>query len=301
MRIVIGSGLTGLLISERIKPDVILEEQPMIGGTHSFENIFGVKIHLIPPLVDEAIRLNNFNLKLKEYDLDIYYRKYEHYKDKICEKCNQLPHWVTMFEKTRKIYLMENLWEMFENISKKFKIIKEYPLRINNSKVITNKGNTLEYEILYNTTSLRRLLKALNRSITSLRFISALVILAVTPKKSSDNRWNIYLSGDYADSFSMIIKFDDIINNYNAYYIYSFFDKNKIKQIDIERVLLDVKRRQIIYPKDIVVIRSKLVSEAILFGEIPNNIEENNIINCGRLGEWKNYSIIETVQRIQSC
>ncbi|TRM82542.1 hypothetical protein DJ524_00160 [Sulfolobus sp. D5] len=300
MRIVIGSGLTGLLISERIKPDVILEEQPIIGGTHSFEDVFGVKIHLVPPLVDETISLNNFNLMFKEYDLDIYYRKYEHYKDKICEKCNELPHWIMMFEKTRKIYLIENLSEIFENISKKFKIIKEYPIRINNSKVITNKGNTLKYDILYNTTSLRRLLKALNHNITSLRFISALVILAVTPRKSSDSKWNIYLSGDYADSFSMIIKFNDIINNYDAYYIYSFFDENKIKQIDIERVLLDVKRRQIIHPNDIVIIRSKLISEAILLGEFPDNIE-NNIINCGRLGEWKNYSIIETIKRIQSC
>ncbi|MDT7861191.1 MAG: hypothetical protein RRA45_03085 [Saccharolobus sp.] len=295
--IIIGAGLTGLLLNKRIHADLILEEQPTIGGVYAFDKILDKEIPYVPPILDNPL-YEKFEIRYKEYDTIIHYKKYEHYKDKICKNCNELPKWIT-FDNMKKFYIIENLPSFLYNLAKNSRILKEYPIRIDDKRIITNKGNIIKYDKIYNTGSYKRISKLLGFKSSSLNFLSSLVMLIIT-RKNNVKPWNVYISGDSADSFSTIIRLDDIFDEFEIYYIYSFMSFNE-RKIDSDRILLDLKRRQIINPNDIIAFRVKLISEAILFGSISNEKIPYSIINCGRLGEWKNYNITEIISRIQSC
>ncbi|MEM4085957.1 MAG: hypothetical protein QXR34_06295, partial [Saccharolobus sp.] len=85
-----------------------------------------------------------------------------------------------------------------------------YPIKIDKNMIITNKGNILKYQILYNTGSLKRLYKLLGISNDSLGFVSAISLLLIGKSKNKKDEWNVYLSGDRADSFSTIIKLNNV-------------------------------------------------------------------------------------------
>ncbi|MEM0263003.1 MAG: hypothetical protein QXQ01_01390 [Saccharolobus sp.] len=296
MRVIIGSGLAGLLLNHKISADLILEEQPTIGGIYSSDKIFEIELPYVCPIL--AKPLTNFDFKYKEYDLSVYHRKIEYLKEKICPYCEALPYWIT-FDNIKKLYIISNITQFVSELSKNSKIIKEYPIKIDKNMIITNKGNILKYQILYNTGSLKRLYKLLGISNDSLGFVSAISLLLIGKSKNKKDEWNVYLSGDRADSFSTIIKLNNFIADFTIYYVYSFTDLNKSK-IDIDRILLDLKRRRIVDINDIIAYRAKFISEAILFGSSMKEIQ-NNIINCGRLGDWRNYSIEETIEKVQNC
>ncbi|MEM1599758.1 MAG: hypothetical protein QXW51_02930, partial [Sulfolobaceae archaeon] len=215
-----------------------------------------------------------------------------------CPYCETLPYWIT-FDNIKNLYIISNITQFISELSKNSKIIKEYPIKIDKNMIITNKGNILKYQILYNTGSLKRLYKLLGISNDSLGFVSAISLLLIEKSKNKKDELNVYLSGDRADSFSTIIKLNNFIADFTIYYVYSFTDLNKSK-IDIDRILLDLKRRRIVDINDIIAYRAKFISEAILFGSSMKEIR-NNIINCGRLGDWRNYSIEETIEKVQNC
>ncbi|QGA67864.1 NAD(P)-binding protein [Sulfolobus sp. E11-6] len=297
MIITIGAGIAGLLLSRRVNADLVLEEQPIIGGVFASDNVFGVDLPYVLPIINDPMKIMNVELNYIEYDLKISYRKYEYFKDKICKFCDKLPTWLN-FDLTRKLYIIQNMPYFLATLSKNLRIVKEYPIRIDDKKIITNKGNVYKYTKIYNTGSLKKMSKLLGLDNSNLKHKSVLTLIILTRKEYGKN-WNVYLSGDTADSFSVIIRLDNIIKDLDLYYVYSFIDANQ-KNIDIDRIMLDLKRRQIISLNEIVAFRSKLISEALLFGEINGKMPQN-IINCGRLGEWKNYDVIETISRTQNC
>ncbi|MCH4814337.1 MAG: hypothetical protein QXY87_01865 [Saccharolobus sp.] len=297
MIIIIGAGIAGLLLSKRVNADLILEEQPVIGGVFASDNVLGVDLPYVLPIINDPMKLTNIGLNYMEYDLKILYRKYDYFKDKICKFCDKLPTWLN-FDLMRKLYVIRNITDFIATLSKNVRIVKEYPIRIDDKKIITNKGNVYKYTKIYNTGSLKKMSKLLGLDNSNLKHKSVLTLMILT-RKEYERDWNVHLSGDTADSFSVIIRLDNIIKDLDLYYVYSFIDTNQ-KNIDIDRIILDLKRRQIISLDEIVAFRSKLISEALLFGEI-NDKMPPNVINCGRLGEWKNYDIIETISRIQNC
>ncbi|ADX83282.1 hypothetical protein [Saccharolobus islandicus] len=297
MIIIIGAGIAGLLLSKRVNADLILEEQPVIGGVFASDNVFGVDLPYVLPIINNPMKLTNIGLSYIEYDLKILYRKYDYFKDKICKFCDKLPTWLN-FDLMRKLYVVRNIPDFIATLSKNVRIVKEYPIRIDDKKIITNKGNVYKYTKTYNTGSLKKMSKLLGLDNSNLKHKSVLTLM-ILARKEYERDWNVHLSGDTADSFSVIIRLDNIIKDLDLYYVYSFIDTNQ-KNIDIDRIILDLKRRQIISLNEIVAFRSKLISEALLFGEI-NDKMLPNVINCGRLGEWKNYDIIETISRIQNC
>ncbi|ACP38732.1 hypothetical protein [Saccharolobus islandicus] len=297
MIIIIGAGIAGLLLSKRVNADLILEEQPVIGGVFASDNVFGVDLPYVLPIINNPMKLTNIGLNYIEYDLKILYRKYDYFKDKICKFCDKLPTWLN-FDLMRKLYVVRNIPDFIAILSKNVRIVKEYPIRIDDKKIITNKGNVYKYTKTYNTGSLKKMSKLLGLDNSNLKHKSVLTLM-ILARKEYERDWNVHLSGDTADSFSVIIRLDNIIKDLDLYYVYSFIDTNQ-KNIDIDRIILDLKRRQIISLNEIVAFRSKLISEALLFGEI-NDKMLPNVINCGRLGEWKNYDIIETISRIQNC
>ncbi|AAK40495.1 hypothetical protein SULI_05740 [Saccharolobus solfataricus] len=297
MIVVIGAGISGLLLSKRVKADLILEEQPVIGGVFASDNVFGKDLPYVLPIINDPAKLPNIEFNYLEYDLKLSHRKYDYFEDKICKYCDKLPTWLN-FGLMRKLYVIENITAFIDNLSKNVRIIKEYPIRIDDKKIITNKGNMYKYTRVYNTASLKKMYKLLGVDSSNLKHKAALTLLILT-RKTNNKNWNVYLSGDTADSFSVVIKLDNIIKDLDLYYVYSFMDITQ-KSIDIDRVMLDLKRRQIISLDEIIAFRSKLISEALLFGEINHKITLN-MVNCGRLGEWKNYDVIETISRIQNC
>ncbi|WP_338599706.1 hypothetical protein V6M85_10470 [Sulfolobus tengchongensis] len=298
MIVVIGSGISGLIIGKKVNANLILEEQPLIGGVLAFDSIFGIEIPYILPITYKPFQLNNFEFKYKEYEINIVYRKYEYFHNKICEFCEELPKWLT-FDSVKKIYIIENIPEFIYELSRNMKIVKEYPIRIDENKIITNKGNVYRFSKIYNTGSLKRISRLLGLDTSFLGHISAFTLLILAKRKENNKDWNVYLSGDSAETYAVVIRIDDVIKDFQLYYIYSFLRTNQ-KNMDIERILVDLKRRQIISPNEIVAFRSRLLSEAILFGHLNEKVPIN-MINCGRLGEWRNYSIDETILRAQNC
>ncbi|WP_054837716.1 hypothetical protein [Sulfuracidifex metallicus] len=75
--IVIGGGLSGLLISA-LTNSPIIEEQPSIGGILSFSQLDGMKIPFILPLVKSQEVLSGYGAKIEKisFDLDIIKERY---------------------------------------------------------------------------------------------------------------------------------------------------------------------------------------------------------------------------------
>jgi hypothetical protein len=176
------------------------------------------------------------------------------------------------------------------------KIIFAHPIVINPSdkKIITNKGNILEYDKVYNTGSRLSLNKLLNIN-ENLGYISLFDFILIS--KHKDTEWNVYINGSTGIIFSYIIKIWK--NDLDVYYIYSFFKWNK-KLPDIYRVLGDLKRLKIINKDEILAYRTHIIKEAILYGKTMNR-KINNIEDCGRLGLWKNFSIEESLSSVRIC
>lgn len=290
MNIIIGGGLAGTYIAKE-KGGIILEEQPYIGGLFaiSFKDL---NITLVPPLVKDRVLISKFfnSVKFSEFRPQIIYEKEKYLKDKVCDVCDELPQWLS-FDTT--IYNIENPSDIIYSNNK---VIFAHPVLINSNdrKIITNRGNVIEYDKIYNTGSRLNLNKLLGIS-ENLGYISLFNFILIL--KHKDTEWNIYINGSAGIIFSYIIKTQR--NNLDIYYVYSFFKWGK-KLPDIYRVLGDLKRLKIINRDDILAYRSHVIKEAILYGEtIPRKL--NGIEDCGRLGLWKNFSIEESLNSIHTC
>jgi len=282
MNIIIGGGLIGSHIAKE-KGGIILEEQPYIGGLFSL-SFKDLGITLVPPLVKDKILVNKFfsNLKFDEFRPQVIYEKEKYLKDKVCDSCEELPSWLS-FDKT--IYNIENPSDIIYSNNK---VIFAHPVLINSNdkKIITNRGNVITYDKIYNTGSRLKLNKLLGID-ENLGYISLFDFILISQHK--DTEWNIYINGSAGIIFSYL----------DIYYVYSFFKWGK-KLPDIYRVLGDLKRLKIINKDEILAYRSHVIKEAILYGEpIPRKV--NYVEDCGRLGLWKNFSIEESLNSIRTC
>jgi len=74
VRIVIGGGITGLTVASQLEDTVVLEQQSSVGGLYSIEEVGGLTLTIIPPVVSSIKRLAEIlpDLKLEEWRPIIY-------------------------------------------------------------------------------------------------------------------------------------------------------------------------------------------------------------------------------------
>ncbi len=287
MKVILGGGISGLLLASSNKEDsLVLELQHEVGGLFATEEISGIKVHIIPPLVKNLFL---DNLKYHEYKPRIRSEKVKYLKEKICNFCDKLPSWL---EFNGKMFWIENFGEIISALSKGVKIINEYPILIKDKKIITNKGRSILFDELYNTISRKDLMKILGYDEPNLKSVSAFVTILIT-KGMKD--WDLYINGDSGIVFSYIIR-ENIEDDIYINYIYSFFTS---KLPDIKKVFSDLKRVHLIYRDEILAYRSHVIKDAILFGT--PSVEVDYVKNCGRLGLWKNISLEEAVNLVRTC
>ncbi|MCY0860203.1 MAG: NAD(P)/FAD-dependent oxidoreductase [Sulfolobaceae archaeon] len=297
MKIIIGAGFTGLFIANRLKESTILiEEQPDVGGVYLTDELNGYRLPLTPPLTDEQ-SLENFGFELEEIKLNQVYEKVEHLKEKVCISTNcEIPSWLKLLEKD-KIYIIKNVPEVLDTLKKNQKIIRGYPIKItSNNYIITNRGSSFNFDKLIYTGSLIRLLGILGKKNPGLDYISAHISVLLTNKKETN--WNVIINGRKGISYSYIFKMDKV--DVSIFYVLSFFKGSKVPEL--KRVLIDLKRTKTLYPNEILAFRTMIIKEAILIGEGTPSLDiQDNIVVCGRLGKWKNFSLYESFNEALNC
>ncbi|ARM76010.1 hypothetical protein [Acidianus manzaensis] len=284
MSVVIGGGLTGLILGKRFN-SIILELQPIIGGAFASDKIADFNITIIPPIVTNIEFFEKlYNVKYSTFTPNIVAEKEKYLKEKICNECPELPQWLYF----KNSYWIENIDDYINNLSKGLHIIHEYPTSILKSKIITNKGNIINFDKIINTASRIYIDKLLGIK-ENISSKSLFLLIALT----NDNQdWNVYINGHSGVTISFIIR-KEIGNNIYVNYIYAFFSQ---KLPDNKKILSELKRLKIIPPENILAFRSHVIKDAILYGRT----EDNGIINCGRLGLWKNFTLEESINLAHS-
>ncbi|BDC19362.1 hypothetical protein HS5_22520 [Acidianus sp. HS-5] len=266
---------------------LILELQHEVGGLFATEEISGINVHIIPPIVNNPNFLEG--LKYHEYRPRIRSEKVKYLKEKICSFCDKLPSWL---EFNGKMFWIENLGEIISTLSKGKKIINEYPTIIKDKKLITNKGRSVIFDEIHSTISRRNLMKILGFDEPNLKSISAFITILIT---KGEKDWDLYINGDSGILFSHIIR-ESVENDIYINYIYSFFTS---KLPDIKKVFSDLKRTRLLSREEILAYRSHVIKDAILCGTPSVNVDY--VKNCGRLGLWKNISLEEAVNLAHTC
>ncbi|MBP1357382.1 MAG: hypothetical protein JZD40_02705 [Sulfolobus sp.] len=299
MIVIIGAGITGLLLGNKYKDNsILIEEQPDAGGVYLVNEIGGNKITLAPPVLDKIDHINLSSLGLKYRELKLYqvFEKREYLKEKICNEneCD-LPSWLKLFEK-EKIYFVENFADIVEKLKSNLKIIRGYPIRITrNNYLITNRGNSFHFNKLINTGSLLKLLNLLGERTDDLSYISAHITVLLT--KRMKYNWNVLITGSKGISFSHIFRLDN--EETSILYIYSFFKGAKAPEL--KRTLLDLKKKKLVMPDDVLAFRTRIIKEAILLNK-PKELQlPSTIVSCGRLGKWENISLAEAINESVNC
>ncbi len=290
MDIVIGGGLSGLIIAKN-KGALVLERQPYLGGLIHFP-FQGLEIPATPLLVKdrEVIERNFKSPQLEEFVPQLVVEKEEHLREKVCNECSELPRWLD-FE--GRLYLVRNvLLDLVVNA----RVLYAYPVVIeaNKRRIITNKGNVVKYDTLYNTGSRAEIDKILGIS-EPLSYVSLYELILLLPHKSTE--WNVYVNGNSGISFSHVIKVRH--GDLDVYYVYAFFKRDQ-KYPDSYKVFGDLKRLRIATKDEVLAYRTFVIKEAIVLGS-PNNVEVEGVKFCGRLGLWRNFSVEETLEQAQRC
>lgn len=283
MNVIIGSGITGLILAKRIPNSVVLELQPLSGGLYATDIIAGYELPLVPPLVrDVSIFKDLFDISYEVFRPNIVYEKEQYLKDKICKECDDIPPWLDF---SSDLFWINNINALVSKLSREIKIIHEYPTNIRDKKILTNKGRVIDFENIINTGSRLYINKLLgiNENIGSK---SLFLTILITSGQSRDS-WNIYVNGHSGVSISHIIR-KELEANIYVNYIYGFFAE---KLLDIKKIFNELKRLKIFINQNIIGFRSHVLKESILFGETG----ANGILGCGRLGLWKNFTLEEAI------
>ncbi|BBG24569.1 NAD(P)-binding protein [Sulfuracidifex tepidarius] len=288
---VIGGGLTGLLISVN-RGYTVIEEQPHVGGVLSTFQLDNISLTLAVPLVNTRLDfLEQYGARFRQIKFDISINKEKYFAAKICPFCDEIPDW--LFPKSENMFLIENVSTVLSNIEKKVHIMKDSAKIIDKKGILTKYHGLIQIEgDIINTTSIRLFLRDRGKDVSNLKYNNALLSVFISKKKADQNFIN--LEGGSSTSFSHVYHINDFPSaGLSSIYVYSFFDiKDKI--IDIYRLLSDLRREKILNYEDIISQRSKVISEAILYGS-PENTED--YIFEGRLGRWRNYSIEQIVEK----
>lgn len=289
--VVIGGGLTGLLISIN-RGYTVIEEQPHAGGVLSVVNLDEANLTLAVPLMSTQLEfLKKYGARFRQIKFTISINKEKYFRAKICPFCDEIPDW--LFPKSENMFLIENMPTLLSNMEKRVHIMKDSAKIIDKKRILTKYHGLIQVEQdIINTTSIRQFLRDQGKDVSNLKYNNALLSVFIIRKKTNQNFIN--LDGGSSVSFSHVYHINDFpTTGLSSIYVYSFFNmENKI--IDIHRVLSDLRREGIISYEDIVSLRSKTVSEAILSGS-PENVEGH--IFEGRLGRWKNYSIEQIAEK----
>jgi hypothetical protein len=291
VRIVIGGGITGLTVASQLEDTVVLEQQSSVGGLYSIEEVGGLTLTIIPPVVSSIKRLAEIlpDLKLEEWRPIIKKTKEEHLKMKVCPFCDELPTWLDVKEG----YLVHNLPEALLELGSKVKIVRGYPLRVREGKLFTNRG-ILEFSEIINTGSREELNRLIGVE-EDLKKIGCL--LAVIVSRGGINKWDVLLHGSAGISFSHVFR-REIDEKHDVYHVYAFTRGGK--HLDADRILGDLKRASVLTKEDVVTMRVRYIRECILAGEKEKN-RPNFLRECGRLGLWDNLSLEEAVESALRC
>lgn len=283
MDVILGGGLAGLLISNKIQNSVVIENQPRLGGIFTFEEIMNRKIIYHPPLLSSQCEYFN----LSEVKFSIYTKKENFLGKKL--GIEEIPKWLDFKER---MYYVTNLVDKILELSKKVKVKRGSIFRIKDNRIILNNGDVLTFDNLYVTIS-RNFISNLLGKKEKLNSISMLELIVLTSKRNFG--WDIYINGDQGVSFSHIIDWNN--EELDILYILVPFRGNPPTW---DKIYSDLKRERILTKDDILAYRSRIIKDAILFGETDEKYPDN-IKFCGRLGKWKNFTLCETILDIQNC
>ena len=284
MKIVLGGGIAGLIIANNKKDSIIIEQQPRLGGIFAFDKILDLKIPFHPPLLDSQFDY----FELKKINLRIFSKKEKFILNKL--KVQEMPKWLSFKEQ---MYYATDLLEKIEYLSKNVRILHSTVKKIIKDKIITNNG-ILKADEIYSTIS-RKYIQELFGLKSELKSISFVELIAVVPKR--ERPWDIYINGDNGVSFSHIINAYWISEQYDVLYVLVPFATSPPIW---DKIYSDLKREQILTMDEIIGFRSRIIKDGILIGEEDEEYIED-IKMCGRLGKWKNFTLIETILDSLRC
>ena len=284
MRVILGGGIAGLIIANNKKESVVIEQQPKLGGIFTYDELLGLKIPFHPPLVDSQFDY----FKSEKINLRIFSKKEKFILNKL--KVQEIPKWLSFNEQ---MYYITNLSEKIEYLSKNVRVLHSNIKKIVKDKIITN-NSVLSAEEIYSTISRKYISEILGKK-NELRSVSFIEFIAIVPKR--ERQWDIYINGDDGVSFSHIINAYWISQQYDILYVLIPFVASPPVW---DKIYSDLKREQIVTKDEIVGFRSRIIRDGILIGEEKEEYI-GSIKMCGRLGKWKNFTLVETVLDSLRC
>ena len=284
MKIILGGGIAGLIIANNKKDSIVIEQQPKLGGIFAYDELLDLKIPFHPPLLDSHFDY----FELKKINLRIFSKKEKFILNKL--KVQEIPKWLFFNEQ---MYYAINLPEKIKYLSKNVRVLHSNVKRIVKDKIITNNG-VLNAEEIYSTIS-RKYIDELFGKRSELRSVSFVELIAIVSKR--ERSWDIYINGDEGVAFSHIINAYWISDQYDVLYVLVPFMSSPPVW---DKIYSDLKRERIITKDEIVGFRSRIIRDGILIGE-ENDDYIGNIKMCGRLGKWKNFTLIETILDSLKC
>ncbi|WP_238027235.1 FAD/NAD(P)-binding protein [Metallosphaera javensis (ex Hofmann et al. 2022)] len=289
MILVIGAGIAGLVSAQR-EGAIVIEEQANFGGLYGTEEINELRIPALPPLIEREREILEIypDADISEINLSIKVIDEEHLRAKICPICNSLPNWLFP---SRKSLFVKNFPEILNYLARKVKIVRGYPVKITKGTLFTNRG-VYDFNRLINTGSRQRINRSLGLN-EKIDAIGCLVLQIVTGHEIGD--WDVYINGKSGTIFTHILRYPGD----KQYYIYSFYNRGKLP--DVDRVILDLKRARLIESReDILSLRARYINECLLFGEKEKRRPEF-LRECGRLGAWENMSLSDAIRSALEC
>jgi len=284
VKIVLGGGIAGLIIANNKKDSIIIEQQPKLGGIFAYDEILDLKVPFHPPLLDSQFDY----FELKKINLRIFSKKEKFILNKL--KVQEIPKWLSFKDQ---MYYVTNLPEKIEYLSKNVRILHSTIKKIIKDKIITSNG-ILKTDEFYSTIS-RKYIKELFGRKSELKSISFVELIAIVPKR--ERPWDIYINGDNGVSFSHVINAYWISEQYDVLYVLVPFTTSPPIW---DKIYSDLKREQILTMDELVGFRSRIIKDGILIEEEDEEYIEN-IKMCGRLGKWKNFTLIETILDSLKC
>jgi len=284
VKVILGAGIAGLIVANNKKESIVIEQQPKLGGIFVYDELLGLKIPFHPPLLNSYFDY----FELKEVNLRIFAKKEKFILNKL--KVQEIPKWLSFNEQ---MYYITNLSEKIEYLGKNIRVIHSNIKKIVKDKIITN-NSVVNAEEIYSTIS-RKYINELFGKRSELKSVSFVELIAIVPKR--ERQWDIYINGDDGVSFSHIINAYWISEQYDVLYVLIPFVTSPPVW---DKIYSDLKREQILTMDELVGFRSRIIKDGILIEKEDEEYIEN-IKMCGRLGKWKNFTLIETILDSLKC
>ena len=283
MNVVLGGGISGLLIASHIPGSLVIESQNKVGGVFAFEEILGYKVPLYPPILSNQCHSDLFSFK--DLDFNVVYEKEEYLREKL--GVDKIPDWL-IFKDSNKYYYVNNLYDIFDSLQKRVRIKFSSSFFIKNDKIVLASGEIIRPEIIYSTISR----KMLGDNVKSISLVEG--VFVVNKKKTN---WDVIIIGDKGFSFSHVLKIGFISDEFDFIYVLAPF--TKIPSWD--KIYSDLKRKRVLEKSEIIAFRHRIISDGILIENEKLETSRGNIVFCGRLGKWRNFNLCQTVYDSLQC